>query len=193
MKAMPRPDEEFQRLVANSRSGEERSIDRVTALVYDELRRVAASQLRLERRDHTLQPTALVHEAYARLAEQSNLAWEDRLHFIHIAAAQIRRVLVDHARARNRHKRGGGLERVTLSDEIAQAPPAVDMLALNEALERLDAHSHQDRAIVELKYFGGLTEPEIASVLGIGERTVRRRWTFARAWLFKELSEGGAS
>jgi RNA polymerase sigma factor (TIGR02999 family) len=189
---MPGRAEEFNRLVEEARTGDARSVDGAIALVYDELRRVAASHLRLERPDHTLQPTALVHEAYARLAAQSNLTWEDRLHFIHIAAAQIRRVLVDHARARNRQKRGGGLERVTLSDDIAQPSPSVDMLALSDALDRLDARSHQDRTIVELKYFGGLTEAEIASVLGIGERTVRRRWMFARAWLFNELGGEGA-
>jgi len=124
-----------------------------------------------------------------RLAEQSGLSWENRVHFIHIAAAQIRRVLVDHARRRNRLKRGGDLVRVTLSDAVAQSEPSFDLMALNEVLDRLDEQSTQDREIVELKYFGGLSEPEIAKLLGIGERTVRRRWAFARAWLFKELSD----
>ena len=165
------------------------SVDEAVALVYDELRAVAARHLRNERMDHTLQPTALVHEAYVKLAEQTSLHWESRVHFIHIAAAQIRRILVDHARRRNRLKRGGDLIRVTLSDTTAPQEPVFDMMDLNEALDKLDSQSTRDRQIVELKYFGGLTELEIAKVLDVGERTVRRRWSFARTWLYKELND----
>ncbi len=165
------------------------SVDEALALVYDELRAVAARHLRLERPDHTLQPTALVHEAYVKLAQQHSVRWESRAHFVCIAAVQIRRILVDHARRRKRVKHGGDLFRVTLHDSASVEEPAFDMLELNEVLDRLDAHSAQDRQIVELKYFGGLTEPEIATLLEIGERTVRRRWAFARTWLFKELNQ----
>ena len=156
-------------------------------LVYRELRALAAHHLKGERPDHTLQPTALVHEAYLRLFERPDIKWESRAHFFRVAARQIRRVLVDHARSRNRDKRDGRLLRVTLSDDVAAIGPDVDMLALDEALTRLDESSSQDRRIVELKFFAGMTEEEIAAVLGISDRTVRRRWTFARAWLFRQL------
>ena len=179
--------EHIEKILRDTSTG--KTVDEAIALVYDQLRAVAANHLRHERPDHSLQPTALVHEAYVRLAEQSGLRWENRVHFIHIAAAQIRRVLVDHARRRNRQKRGGDMVRVTLTDGVAAGEPAFDMMALNEVLDRLDQQSTEDRKIVELKYFGGLTEPEIAELLGMSERTVRRRWSFARAWLFKELSD----
>ncbi len=165
------------------------TLEEAIGLVYDELRAVAAHHLRHERDDHTLQPTALVHEVYMRLAQQRSLSWENRVHFIRIAAAQIRRVLIDHARARNRQKRGGGLLRVTLTDAAASTEWSFDLLALNHAMEKLHSHSELDSQIVELKYFGGLTEAEVAAVLDIGERTVRRRWNFSRAWLFRELGE----
>lgn len=171
--------------------GNTRSVDEVMPLVYDELRALAAYHLQRERSDHTLQPTALVHEVYMRLANQ-DVDWQCRTHFIRIAAQQIRRVLVDHARAHNRQKRGGGRLRVTLTDGKAVAEQNFDLLALNEALERLDAKSSEDRTIVELKYFGGLTEKEIGDVLDMNERTVRRRWSFARAWLFRELGDTNA-
>jgi len=163
------------------------ALDRLMELVYQELRALAAYHLQGERPDHTLQPTALVHEAYLRLFERPDISWESREHFFRVAARQIRRVLVDHARARNRAKRAGKMVRVTLSDDVAVIGPEVDMLALDEALTRLDRRSSQDRQIVELKFFAGMTEEEIAAVLGISDRTVRRRWTFARAWLFQEL------
>jgi RNA polymerase sigma factor (TIGR02999 family) len=170
------------------------SLDRLMGLVYEELRAVAARRLRDERPDHTLQPTALVHEAYLRLSRRPDLTWESRAHFFRVAARQIRRVLVDHARSRNRAKRSGRLLRVTLGEHGAVTGPDVDVLALDEALSRLDEHAPQDRRIVELKFFGGLNEEEIATVLGISDRTVRRRWTFARAWLFRELAgdQGGS-
>lgn len=159
--------------------------DSVMAAVYDELRALAAFHMRRERVDHTLRPTDLVHEVYLRMASQQ-VAWVNRAQFICIAARQIRRVLVDHARAHGSQKRGGGQVRVTLSD-LPGSEREFDVLELNQALDRLDEHSSQDRTIVELKYFGGLTEVEIAEVLAISLRTVRRRWSFARAWLFREL------
>ncbi|MDH4037795.1 MAG: ECF-type sigma factor [Candidatus Krumholzibacteria bacterium] len=181
--------ERAERILRETSAGGSGSVEEAVAMVYDQLRAVAAGYLRRERAGHSLQPTELVHEAFVRLAQQSGLNWENRIHFIHIAAAQIRRVLVDHARRRNRNKRGGDLVRVTLSDVTDGTQPSFDLMALNDALERLDAQSTEDRQIVELKYFGGLTEAEIASLLGISERTVRRRWSFARTWLFKELTE----
>jgi RNA polymerase sigma-70 factor (ECF subfamily) len=162
-------------------------------LLYHDLKAVAAHRLKGERPDHTLQPTALVHEAYLRLSERPDVEWESRTHFFRAAAIQIRRVLVDHARSRNRKKRGGGLLRVTLSDDMVVMAPEVDMLALDEALTRLDQRSTTDRQIVELKFFAGLTEDEVASALGISDRTVRRRWTFARAWLLNELVRAGGA
>ncbi len=162
-------------------------LDRLMNLVYRELRALAAVQLRNERSDHTLQPTALVHEAYLRLSKNTDIEWQGRSHFFRVAARQIRRVLVDHARSRNREKRSGRLLKVTLSDNLAATGIDVDILALDEALNRLDVSSEQDRRIVELRFFAGMTEHEVASVLGISDRTVRRRWVFARAWLFRQL------
>lgn len=164
-------------------------------LVYAELRALAAHHLKGERPEHTLQPTALVHEAYVRMLEHPEARFESRAHFFRVAARQIRRVLVDHARSRNRAKRSGKLFRVTLGDNVAATALEVDMLALDEALTRLDGRSSQDRRIVEMKFFAGMTEAEIAAVLEISDRTVRRRWTFARAWLFSQLgaTKGGES
>jgi RNA polymerase sigma factor (TIGR02999 family) len=161
------------------------STDAVIAAVYQELRALAAYHMAKERGGHTLQPTALVHEVYLRMASQ-DMSWENRAQFLCVAAQQIRRVLVDHARAHNSQKRGGKLMRVTLSD-VTAGDRDFDLLELSRAMDRLAEHSPQDCEIVELKYFGGLKEPEIAELLDIGVRTVRRRWAFARAWLFREL------
>jgi RNA polymerase sigma factor (TIGR02999 family) len=162
--------------------------DSVVAAVYQELHALAAVHMARERAGHTLQPTALVHEVYLRLAAEGT-DWVNRAQFLCVAARQIRRVLVDHARARKAKKRGGDLVRVTLSD-VTAGEKTFDLLELNRALEKLDANSPRDREIVELKYFAGLRETEIAEMLGIGVRTVRRRWGFARAWLFRELRAG---
>jgi RNA polymerase sigma factor (TIGR02999 family) len=156
--------------------------------VYEELRAIAARQFRREREGHTLQPTALVHEAYVRLGKQQNLQIHGRTHFLNIAARQIRQILVDHARSRGRQKRGGDRQRVTLVTDLADPNGSVDLLALDDALNALDEFSPEGRRIVELKFFGGLTEAEIAESLGLSERTVRRRWHFARSWLYEELN-----
>jgi RNA polymerase sigma-70 factor, ECF subfamily len=160
------------------------------AEIYAILREIAARQFRRrERADHTLQPTAVVHEAYLRLSnDASSPAWS-RTRFVQIAARQIRQILVDHARRRKRLKRGGDRHRVTLVTDLASPDRGVDLLALDDALDALDAYSSEAREIVELKFFGGLTEPEIAQVLDMSERTVRRRWTFARSWLYRELTD----
>ena len=180
------PDQ-ARRFGSTGESNSREALDRLMEFAYKELRALAAFHLQQERSDHTLQPTALVHEAYLRLFERPDIEWESRAHFFRVAARQIRRVLVDHARSRNRNKRSGKLLRVTLSEGVAVAGPEVDMLALDEVLTRLGERSSQDRQIVELKFFAGLTEEEIASVLDISDRTVRRRWVFARAWLFQQL------
>ena len=167
--------------------GQGEPVDRLTESLYRELREIAARQLRSERPDHTLQPTALVHEAYLRLSLQDGVQWQDRTHFLSIASRQIRQILVDHARARNRVKRGGDQTRITLQTDVAAVAEPVDLLELEDALQRLDEFGDTHGQIVELKFFGGLTEPEISSVLGISERTVRRRWLFARSWLYRQL------
>jgi len=158
--------------------------------VYKELRRLAAQYLRREqRRDHTLQTTALVHEAYLRLAGQRRSGWPDRAGFYAAAAQAIRRILIDHARRRARRKRGGpGARRVHLdAAALETASCVIDVLALDEALSRLAALTPRQARVVELRYFGGLTDDEIAAVLGVSRRTVQTDWHGARAWLYREL------
>jgi len=164
----------------------------MVAELYEELRAVAGQLFRRERSDHTLQPTAVVHEVYLKLSAQKKLHWENRLHFLNIAAVQIRRILVDHARSHGRQKRGGEFFRVTFDESTALAAPSIldfGLLDLDGALTRLQENSQDDRRIVELKFFGGLTESEIAEVMELSERTVRRRWLFARTWLLRELED----
>jgi RNA polymerase sigma factor (TIGR02999 family) len=158
------------------------------AAVYNELRRLAASYMRGERPGQTLQATALVHEAYLRLANAP--PWKDRAHFLGVAARSMRQILVDRARARGAQKRWAGLERVTLSNVLAAGPADDAMLpALDEALTRLEALDPEQARIIELRYFAGLGIEEAASALGISPATLKRRWAMARAWLFRELSE----
>jgi len=177
--------------------GEPGAVDRLLPSVYDELRALAQSQLERERAGHTLQATALVHEAYMKLVDQRDVRWQGRAHFFALAAQAMRRILVDHARAAKAVKRGGGAQRLDVTQIDAEAPASgVDVLALDEAMERLAAAEPEAARVVEMKFFGGASEPEIASVLNISDRTVRRHWTYARAWLFRELrgmqkSEGG--
>ena len=163
------------------------------ALVYDHLHQMAQRQFRSERPGHTLQPTALVHEAYVRLIDQKQVKWRNRAHFFGVAAGMMRRILVDNARRRRAGKRGGDWERVTLvGDEVAQdSHHEIDVLALHEALERLAAFDPQQERIVELRYFGGLTIDETAEVLGISAATVVREWTIAKAWLRADLLRSG--
>src|SRR5437867_1458252 len=171
----------------NGRTG---ALEDLLPLVYAELRRLAAQRLRLERPDHTLQPTALVHEAYIRLVDQRRVRWQNRAHFYGVAAHVMRRILVDRARARKADKRGGAWERVTLvGDKTSNAANDVDVLVLNDALERLAALDAQQERIVELRYFGGLTLDETAAVIGISTATVKREWAIARAWLRAELAD----
>jgi len=169
--------------------GDKEALDRLVPIVYDELRRQAARYLRHERAGHTLQTTALIHEAYIRLIDQKNVHWQNRAHFFGIAAQLMRRILVDHARTRKRAKRGGSDIRVPLEDAVAIAKaPQLDVVALDEALNRLAEIDEQQGKIVELRFFSGLTVEETAEVLGISPATVKRDWSMAKAWLHREIS-----
>jgi RNA polymerase sigma-70 factor (ECF subfamily) len=171
-------------------NGHSGALEDLLPLVYGELRRLAARRLRRERPDHTLQPTALVHEAYIRLVDQRRVRWQNRAHFYGVAAQVMRRILVDRARKRGADKRGAGWQRVTLvGDKTPNASRDVDVLALDDALQRLAALDPQQERIVELRYFGGLTLDETAEVIGISTATVKREWAIARAWLRAELSD----
>lgn len=162
---------------------------RVTELVYAELHRIAARCMSRERGNHTLQPTALVHEAYLRLLDQERIDWKNRAQFVGLAATMMRRILLNHARDRAAGKRGGGAERVSLTVAAgAFARSELDMISLHEALERLAAIDSRKERVVELKFFGGLTTEEIGELLQVSPATVERDWTFARAWLYDALS-----
>lgn len=165
--------------------------EKLMPLVYAELRRRAAAYLNRERKDHTLQPTALVHEAYLRLIGQERVVWQNRAHFYGVAAQTMRRILVDHARGHGRDKRFGAAIRVTLDDRLPAVQPAdCDMLLLDQALGELAALDPRQARIVELRYFGGLTEREIASVLDVSRSTVTREWLIAKGWLFRRITTG---
>jgi RNA polymerase sigma factor (TIGR02999 family) len=171
-------------------AGNRQSADELLALVYDELRKIAAQYLRKERMDHTLQPTALVHEAYMRLVDLSNTNWQDRSHFYAVSANVMRHILVDHARARRAEKRGGAVQRVALEDAISlSTKDNVDLLAVDEALKELAKFDEQQCRIVELRFFGGLTIEETAHVLDISPATVKREWAVAKAWLRRKLND----
>jgi len=167
-------------------------VDRLLPTVYQELRRLAASYLRRERAGQTIQATALVHEAYVRLAQNQARGWGDRTHFLAIAARSMRQILVDRARRRDAAKRGSDPERITLVDHLqgssAHHAGHVDVLALDQALERLALLDPQRARVVELRYFAGLTVEETADALEVSPATVKRSWTLARAWLKRELS-----
>ena len=185
-----RPTARITELLIAWSDGGRAALDELLPLVYDELRGIASRYLRHEAGDHTLQPTALVHEAYFRLIDQRRVRWRNRAHFYGVAAQLMRRILVDHARAQRADKRGGGREHLPLiEEETPSAPYGVDVLALDEALTRLAAFDPQQGRVVELRYFGGLTIDEVAEVVGISAATVVREWTIAKAWLKAELSE----
>lgn len=165
----------------------------ILPLVYDELREIARRHMAKERDAHTLQTTALVNEAYVRMCDARNLDGADRNQFFATAANVMRRVLIDHARGKARDKRGGGLERVTLSGvDVADAENTFDLIALNDALDRFAKLSERGAKVVELRFFGGMTVEETAEVLGVGARTVNEDWAFARAWLRREMGGGKA-
>jgi RNA polymerase sigma factor (TIGR02999 family) len=183
---------ELTTLLAAARAGDRDCQSRLFEVVYAELRRIAAGQLRGERPDHTLQPTALVHEAYVRLLGRGNIAWENRAHFFSTAAGTMRRILIDHARARRADKREGKLKRVDLDQEPAafDDQDAERLLVVDEALNKLAQWDERQARVVELRFFGGLTVEEAAEVLGVSPKTVKRDWAMARAWLQTQL-EGG--
>lgn len=186
------PPSEITRLLARIRAGDSAAQEQLLPLVYDELRRLARHYLQQENPQHTLQPTALVHELYLRLFNPDHNAdtveWQDRNHFFVVAARQMRRLLVDHARAKHAAKRNGDRQRVELTAETSHtAPLDLDLLALDQVLSRLEADHPRAAKVVELRYFGGLTETEAAEALGLGLTTLKREWEFARAWLFQQL------
>ena len=186
--AHPAPD--VTALLISWGSGERSAADRLIPAVYAELHRQAARALRREGNDHTLQATALVHEAYLRLVDQRRVEWRNRAQFFGIAAEVMRRVLVDHARARLASKRGGGMQRLSLDEigDVSNAGGDTDVLALHDALERLALLDADQARLVELRYFGGLNIEETADALGVSPATVKREWTLARAWLRRELA-----
>jgi RNA polymerase sigma factor (TIGR02999 family) len=172
-------------------NGDSSALDELTPLVYDALRQLAARALRHERPGHTLQPTALVHEAYLKLVDQTRIQWQDRDHFFAITSQVIRRVLVSYARNRNASKRGGGSTVVALDESMTPSPGRdVDLIALDDALKTLSKMDPQQARIIELRYFGGLSIESTAQMLGISTSTVSRDWTLARAWLQRELTRG---
>ena len=188
------PAEDVTALLVRWSRGDSDALDSLMPIIYAECRRIAARQLALERRDHSLDPTALVHELYLRLVDQRRSSWENRAQFFGVAARLMRRVLVDHARARHAEKRGGGAVFVSL-DAAADTPDGSrvgDVLAIDEALERLAAHDPEQVQIVELRYFAGLTVEETARVVGRSSRTVKREWRLAKAWLYQELRAAGS-
>jgi len=181
-------DETVTRVLREAADGSASAAARLMPLVYDELRALAQSYLQCERPDHTLQATALVHEAFLRLVDQKDAKWDGKAHFFAVAAQAIRRILVDYARGHGRIKRGGGRERVALDESIAW-PEArdLDLVALDEALRELERLDERQARIVELRFFGGMALDEIAAVLGVSARTVDGDWSMARLWLRRRL------
>jgi RNA polymerase sigma factor (TIGR02999 family) len=182
---------DITRVLDRLREGERRAAESLLPLVYDELKNLAAARLRGERADHSLQSTDLVHEAWLRLGGNAQIQSKDRKHFFRTAAAVMRHVLVDHARHRNRQKRGSGKKPVQISvNSLAFEDGAVDMIALNEALEKLGEMAPRQLEVIELRFFAGLSNKEVAELLGLTERTTFTDWRLARAWLLREM--GGA-
>lgn len=185
--------QEVTQLLADWGRGDKSAFDKLFPLVHEELRRIAQRQMSHERPGHTLQATALVNEAYLKLAGNEGFEWRDRAHFYAVCAQVMRHVLIDHARAHARDKRGGGAVQVSLNDAIALSEQrAEELVALDEALRSLEHLDPQKGRIVEMRYFGGLSIEETAEVLDISPRTVRREWRRAKAWLYRMISEGVA-
>ena len=180
---------EITQWLSAARDGDRVALDRVLSTLYRELHTMARRQLG-NQNGHTLDATGLVHEAYIRLVDQTRCRWQDRSHFLAVASQVMRRILVDHARSRGRAKRGGGWNRVTLDKALVESAEAQDqnLLALDDALHKLQQVHPEKAQVVEMRYFGGLTVAECAKVLGISVRTVARHWDFAQAWLFREIS-----
>lgn len=181
---------EVTQLLGAWRHGDAEAMDRLMALVYDELRRIAHAQLRREDPGHTLSTTALIHEAYVRLVDTTRIEWRDRAHFFGVTAAVMRRVLIDYARRYHSAKRGNRPARVSLDESNIAVEERADILvALDDALTRLAAIDERLARVVECRFFGGLTEEETAEVVGVNARTVRRDWVKAKGWLYQELQQ----
>jgi RNA polymerase sigma factor (TIGR02999 family) len=185
----PTPSREVSELLLHWGNGDRQALEAILPIVYNELRRLARSNLRQQRPNHTLQTTALVHEAYLRLAGEKSLRVENRAHFLGIAAQLMRWILVDYERNRRAAKRGAGVTRLTLHESIASPQRDVDLLALDEALGRLAKLDSQQSRIIELRYFGGLSIEDTSDFLGLSPATVKRSWSSARAWLRHEMSQ----
>lgn len=169
--------------------GDGHASEELLPLVYSELRRLAAARMAQEAAGHTLQPTALVHEAWLRLIDDSNRTWQNRAHFFGAAAEAMRRILIERARRKSRLKRGGGQAVLDIAElDIAETMPDEKVLLVDEALERFKAEDPEKARVVVLKFFGGLTDREVAEIMGVTERTVRRQWTYAKAWLFQSIA-----
>ena len=185
----PQSADNMTQVLRHATGGDRAALDALAAAVYDDLRRVAGNYMQAEPAGHTLQPTALVHEAFVRLIDQREVPWRDRAQFFALASRMMRRILVDHARGRKADKRGGELQRLTIHDVDHASPGTdVDLIALDQAMVRLAEISEMQSQIVEMRFFGGLTIEEAADVLGIGKRSVDREWACAKAWLYRELS-----
>jgi RNA polymerase sigma factor (TIGR02999 family) len=179
------------RLLLAWSDGDSKALDGLLPVVYEELRRIAGRYLNREREGHVLQPTALVHEAYLKLVDQDRVQWQNRAHFFGVAAQLMRRVLVDHARMQLAGKRGGGATVLALTDAAGATKPAsVDVIAIDRALTRLASAYPEQGRLVELRYFGGLTIEETSEVMGLSPATIKRQWTVARAWLYRDLNPG---
>ena len=187
---MPRTPQNVTQLLIAWNGGDKQALDKLLPVVYDELRRQAARYLRRERPGHTLQTTALIHEAYLRLIDQKSVQWQNRAQFFGIAAQMMRRILVDHARTKHRAKRGGSDVRVSLTDATSVTKdPDLNLVELDEALNRLEKIDPQQSKIVELRFFSGLNVEETAAALQISPATVKRDWKVAKAWLHREISQ----
>ena len=182
--------QEISRVLQEWGNGQPEASDKLMPLVYDELRRQAARYLRRERPGHTLQTTALIHETYLKLIDQRNVDWQNRAHFFGVAAQAMKRILIDHAKARHREKRGGAAENLPLEEArfVISNDKSVDLIALDEALTRLASFDPRQASIVDLKFFAGLSIEDIAETLKISSATVKREWNSAKAWLFSEIN-----
>jgi RNA polymerase sigma factor (TIGR02999 family) len=185
------PSHDVTRILRAWSDGDRGALDELIPVVYEELRRQAARYLRRERPDHTLQTTALIHEAYVRLVDQRDVRWQNRAHFFGVAAQLMRRILVDHARKDRALKRGGVADKLPLEEAVpVSGAPDINLMALDEALTKLAALDERKSRVVELKYFGGLTAEEAAEVLRVSPATVRHDWSLAKAWLRREIAGG---
>jgi len=186
--AAPPPPGEVTRLLLAWRQGDPEALERLIPLVYEELHRMAERYLRRERQGHTLQPSAIVNEAYLRLLGRQSSDWQNRAHFFAVAAQSMRRILVEHARHRDAKKRGGQGARFLIETVVLTEPRSVDLIALDDALAKLTALDAEQGRLVELRFFGGLTEEETAEALSVSSRTVKRKWVAAKTFLYRELS-----